>query len=162
MKTLLILRHAKSSRDDPTLADHDRPLAKRGLRDAPRMGELLFAERLVPDLILSSTAVRALQTAMLAAQACRYDRELRTVPELYLAEAATYLAVVREVDDRHERVMLVGHNPGMEELLVAVTGHAERMPTGALAQVRFAADRWAEVSVDGPGDLVQLWCPKEL
>ncbi len=162
MKTLLLLRHAKSSWDDASLPDHDRPLSKRGLRDAPRMGQLLTAERLVPDLILSSTAVRALHTAALVAQACRYNRELRTLPELYLAEPAGYLAVVREFDESHERVMLVGHNPGMEELVVSLTGRAERMPTAALAHVRFAIDRWPEVGVDGPGELVQLWCPKEL
>jgi len=162
MKTLLILRHAKSSRDDVSLPDHDRPLSKRGLRDAPRIGHLLCEERLVPDLILASTAVRALQTATFVAQASRYDRELRTLPELYLAEAAVYLSIVRRLDETHGRVMVVGHNPGIEELVLALTGRAESMPTAALAHIRFPADRWADVALAGPGELVNLWRPKQL
>jgi len=162
MKTLLILRHAKSSRDDASLPDHDRPLSKRGLRDAPRIGHLLCEEGLVPDLILASTAVRALQTATFVAQASRYDRELRTLPELYLAEAAVYLGVVRGLDESHGRILLVGHNPGIEELVLALTGRPEHMPTAALAHVRFPVESWADVAVAGPGERVHLWLPKEL
>lgn len=162
MKTLLILRHAKSSWDDPGLADHDRPLARRGWKDAPRIGELLLEERLVPELILASTAVRALQTATLVAQASRYDCEMRTLPELYLAEAAVYLALARKLDDRLARVLFVGHNPGVEELVHAVAGREERMPTAALAVVRFSVDRWADVAVGGPGELARVFRPKEL
>jgi phosphohistidine phosphatase len=162
MKTLLILRHAKSSWDDPGLPDHDRPLARRGLKDAPRIGELLVEEDLVPELILASTAVRTLQTATIVAQAIRFDRELRTVPEMYLAEAAVYLALARGVDDRLARVLFVGHNPGVEDLVHVLTGRQERMPTAALALVRFPVDRWAEVGVAGPGELVRVFRPKEM
>jgi len=157
MKTILILRHAKSSWDDRALSDHDRPLNKRGLRDAPRVGQVLAAADLIPDLILASTAVRALQTATFVAQACRYDQELRTLPQLYLAEAEVYLAVIRGLAEGHERVLLVGHNPGIEALVHALSGDEEPMPTAALAHVRFPVARWADVAVAGPGELVRVW-----
>ncbi len=157
MKTVLVLRHAKSSWDDPALSDHDRPLNKRGLHDAPRVGRVLAEADLIPDLILASTAVRALQTATFVAQACRYDRELRTLPQLYLAEAGVYLDVLLGLAPSYARVLLVGHNPGIEELVQALTGREERMPTAALAHVQFAAERWADIAAAVPGELVRVW-----
>ena len=125
------------------------------------MGRLLRDEQVLPDMILSSTAARALGTATLVAQASGHHGELRTLPELYLAEVPVYLQVIRALDDRHARVMLVGHNPGLEELLATLTGADARMPTAALAHVRFDLERWADVDA-GRGALLRIWRPKEL
>jgi len=162
MKTVLILRHAKSSWKHPDLDDHDRPLNKRGLRDAPRMGRLIEEAGLVPELICSSSATRALTTARRVAEACGYDGELRVVPELYLAAPETYVDVLAALPDGLERVMLVGHNPGMADLVATLTGGEERFPTAALAHVRLSAERWDDLYGVPRGTLIELWRPKEL
>lgn len=161
MKTLLILRHAKSSWKQPGLADHDRPLNGRGKRDAPRMGRLLLEEGLVPDLILSSSAARALATAEAVA-----DESGAEAPDvwrsLYHAEPEAYLSLLRELGAEAETVMVVGHNPGMEELVYALTDRSERMPTAALAQVQLPIEDWSMISGRTEGRLQALWRPREL
>lgn len=161
MKTLLLLRHAKSSWEHQELADHDRPLNKRGRRAAPRMGRLLVEENLVPDLILCSTALRARATAELVADECGSPPPIDYVPSLYGAGPQTYLQVVSEAGSGHERIMVVGHNPGIESLVTVVTGARERMPTAALAHIEVDADAWEDVP-GARGRLVRLWRPKEL
>ncbi len=162
MKTLLILRHAKSSWKQPDQADHDRPLNERGKRDAPRMGLLLREEDLVPDLIVSSTAKRARNTAEKAAESSGYGGEIQFTDTLYLAAPASYIGVLREVSDDHSRVMVVGHNPGLEQLLNVLTGDESALPTAALACVTLPIDRWQDFSADTRGRLVKIWIPKEL
>lgn len=160
MKTLLILRHAKSSWKDNSLADHDRPLNKRGKRDAPRMGELIHAEGLVPDLIISSTALRARTTALAAAEACGYEEEIRLSPDFYHGDPESYLQLLRALPAALDRVMVVGHNPGLEDLLEDLTGAYERLPTAALAQIALPVSDWGELALDGNGLLENLWIPK--
>jgi phosphohistidine phosphatase len=162
MKTLLILRHAKSSWKDESLPDHDRPLNKRGLKDAPRMGELLRREDLLPDLILCSTAQRARKTAELVVEESGYEGELRLSRDLYAFDPGAYLEALVELEDIYERVMLVGHNPAMEELLEALIGEFERMPTAALAQVDLPIGHWGELDDEPEGKLIHIWRPKEL
>ena len=161
MKTLLILRHAKSSWKDSRLADFDRPLKKRGKRDAPRMGALLKQEDLVPDLIISSSAKRALATAEAAASACDYDSEIRATRQLYGADPDSYIDVLRTVPDGYQRVMVVGHNPGLESFIEELTGEWIRMPTAALAQVNVRVEKWSELSLESPNELIANWLPKE-
>ncbi len=162
MKTLLILRHAKSSWKHAELADHERPLNKRGQRDAPRMGQLVAEEGLTPDLILSSSAVRARRTAVAVADNCGYDDEVEVTRDFYHGDVETFLQVLRRLPERYESVMVVGHNPGLEELLEALTGDYERLPTAALAQVRLPAGSWAELDEEVEGELVDLWLPRNL
>jgi len=162
MKTLLILRHAKSSWGAPSLADHDRPLNKRGKRDAPRIGELLRREELVPQLILSSTARRARSTAELVSEHSGCEGPLRLERDLYAAGGEAYLEALAKLPDEYQRVLLVGHNPGLEELLEALCGEYQRLPTAALAQVSLPIERWRDLSDDTQGALVNLWRPKEL
>ena len=162
MKSLFILRHAKSSWKDPNLADHDRPLNKRGKKDAPRMGDRLRAESEFPELILSSSAVRALRTAELFAEALGFDGEMRALRDLYAHYPDPYIQMLSEVDDRYERVLVVGHNPGVEELLEGLTGDWERMPTAALALVKLPIRSWSELNEDCEGELVWLWRPREM
>jgi phosphohistidine phosphatase len=162
MKTLLVLRHAKSSWDDPRLADFDRPLNKRGKRDAPRMGELIRAEGLVPDLIISSSAKRALATAKLAAEASGYEGDIQTARRLYHAWPEEAVEVLNEVDDEITCVMIVGHNPGLEDFVDELTGEAVRLPTAALVQIELAIERWSQLSLESEQELVAYWRPKEL
>jgi len=162
MKTLLILRHAKSSWKDMSLTDHDRPLKKRGLRDAPRMGKLLREEGLVPDLILSSTAKRALKTAVLVADASGYEGDIDVQREFYPGYPDTYIDVLRETGDEVQIVMVVGHNPGLEELLDRLTEAGEFLPTAALAQVTLPVQSWDELNYETSGEMVNLWLPRAL
>ena len=162
MKTLLILRHAKSSWKDDALPDHDRPLNKRGKADAPHMGALLRREELLPDLILCSTAKRARTTAELAAEESGYEGELRLSRELYSFDAEPYLEALTELDNEYRSVMIVGHNPAMEELIEALAGQYERMPTAALAQIDLPIESWSDLDDEVGGRLVSLWRPREL
>jgi len=162
MKTLLLLRHAKSSWKQPDLADHDRPLNKRGKRAAPLMGALLQDEKLIPDFILCSSAVRAYTTALLAAKACTYKGKIKQTRKLYLADPQAYIEVLRQVSKNHARVLVVGHNPGLETLIEALTGEAIAMPTTALAYVELSLKRWSDLDMNTECKLVNVWRPKNL
>jgi len=163
MKTLLVLRHAKSSWNDTALADHERPLNKRGRRDGPRMGELVRERRLTPDIIISSDAVRARRTAKAVAEAARYAGEILLDPFLYMASPPGILAVLRTVrETKAGTVMIVGHNPDLEELVAQLTGEQPDLPTAALAQIGLPIDRWRDLKVSTHGTLLGLWRPKEL
>lgn len=145
MKTLLILRHAKSSWDEPELADIQRPLNKRGKNDAPRVGEIIKEAGLLPDIILSSPAVRAVKTAEAAADICGYEGEIEIRENFYPGSPGDYIEALNEIPDGYGRVMVVGHNPGLEELLSDLTGKSEPLPTAALAQVELAIQRWIDL-----------------
>jgi phosphohistidine phosphatase len=162
MKTLLLLRHAKSSWKHSELADHDRPLNKRGKRTAPFMAELLKDEDLIPDFILCSSAVRAHRTALLVAKACGYQGEIQPTRELYLAEPEAYIEVLCQVDEKYARVLVVGHNPGLESLIQALTGEALAMPTAALAYIELSLQHWRELEMNTKCKLVNMWRPKDL
>jgi phosphohistidine phosphatase len=162
MPTLLLMRHAKSGWDDPSLADHERPLNARGRKSAPRMGELLKQQGLVPDLIITSTARRAVDTAHAVVTSTGYDGRIEVTRRLYLAEPDTYLEVLGELEARYERVLLVGHNPGISELVGRLTGDAVEMPTAAIARIELAVPSLSAVHAGTRGRLVDLFKPKEL
>ena len=163
MKTLLLLRHAKSSWDDGSVPDHDRPLNNRGKKAAPRMGRLLHERGLRPDLILSSTAVRARKTAEAVAKACGYAKPPDLVERLYLATAGTLLEVAQTAPDESVgRLMLVGHNPGMEDLVAILAGRLERFPTAALAVFDIAIESWRTLELGVGVTLVGIFRPKEI
>lgn len=115
-RILLLVRHAKSCWKDESLADIDRPLNKRGLRNAPEMGQRLQQRSLVPDAIVSSPAVRALTTARMMAAEMEFRNEILVDKELYAAAPADVLDVVRSIDDSVRIAMIVGHNPTLTEL----------------------------------------------
>lgn len=162
MTTLLILRHAKSSWSNANLTDHQRPLNSRGKRDAPRMGKLLQEQDLVPHLIITSSAERARTTAEMVAHSCQYPGEIEVTSDLYHADPPAYVARLQEVEDQHRRVLVVGHNPGLEALLKRLTGEAHRLPTAALAHVEMPLATWRELSGASRGQLKSLWRPKGL
>ena len=164
VKTLLILRHAKSSWKFPDLDDHDRPLNKRGKRDAPKIGNLLKEKDLVPDLIISSTAVRAERTAKMVAKASKYKGDVALTNSLYAAGPDAYIDVLRNLQNKYNRVLVIGHNPGLEELVKMLSGEEHHiMRTCALAHVRLDIQSWSDiVQMTGKGRLVRLWIPHEL
>jgi len=162
MKTLLILRHAKSSLESTGLSDHDRPLNDRGNRDALRIGRTLLREGLIPQVIISSSATRAYSTAEKVAKACGYEGEIRVDPSLYGSGCTAYLDVLQGQHDRYDMVMLVGHNPHTEELLDILTGKMVTMPACTVACVNLYINKWKELTVQTKGGLVNIWRPKEL
>lgn len=162
MKTLLIMRHGKSSWKHKDLADHERPLAKRGVRDSGMMGEFIREKELTPQLILSSTAVRTIQTAQIFSEVDGFHGNTIALDSLYLAEAEIYVQELKKLSDEYERVMVIGHNPGLETLLQMITGRIEALPTGVIAYVSLPISKWAELEGDAEGELIQLWRPKEL
>jgi phosphohistidine phosphatase len=146
MKTLYLLRHAKSSWDDSTLPDRDRPLAARGELDAMRMSKRWSLRYGGPDLILSSPPVRALATAKLIAKGFEYRlRDIKVDDRLYAASVDDLLAVVKALDGNVARALLVGHNPGFTELAHHFDSAITHMPTCALAEFRFDAKSWAAI-----------------
>jgi phosphohistidine phosphatase len=161
-KTLILVRHAKASWSNARLTDHDRPLHARGIRDAPRMAELLSSRGVKPDLIVSSSAVRALTTARV------FESELGVGPDALIAEEAVYgadcerlMEMIRETDDHLACVMWVGHNPTFTDVANALVregvGH---LPTCSVVTLALGVDAWNEVG-EGRLTLVSLDLPRE-
>ncbi len=156
------MRHAKSSWDAPELSDHDRPLNRRGKRDAPRMAQWLFEYGIIPDRIVSSTAKRARKTAEEIANRCGIAERLELNRELYFGDPESWVELLRDTETEAACVMLVGHNPGLEDFLEQLTGQYERLPTAAIAHVELPAETWREFRIEGGGRLVTVQRPKEL
>ena len=171
MIRLLLLRHAKSSWDDAELADHDRPLNKRGTNAATAMGGYIKSRKLKPDLVLCSDSVRTRATLALVL------RELKGGPppviysnELYLANPRDLLVRLRNIRKKTKTVMLVGHNPGMHALALKLVGGGNRKalqalamkyPTGGLAIIDFDENDWANIKL-ASGDLIEFMVPRKL
>ncbi len=162
MKTLLLMRHAKSSWKDPLSDDHLRPLNRRGTRDAPRMGRLLKAEKLVPDVIVGSSARRARDTAEMVADKAGFKGKIDFTDRLYDSDVKDHCAVIAGFPSAAGIALLVGHNPCLEELLEYLTGSDAHLPTAAIARIEFSIKGWAELKRQTGGKLVHLWTPKEL
>ncbi|QXM25302.1 histidine phosphatase family protein [Elioraea tepida] len=172
MRQLLLLRHAKSSWDDPGLPDHDRPLDSRGRRDAAAMGEAMRRLGLSPDIVLVSSARRTLET-LAAIEPLEGSPLVDEHAELYLAPAEKMLAMLHAVPETARSVLLIGHNPGLHDLALALIGPSglasggedarrlgEKYPTGALAEFAIATPWWGVE--EGGGRLVRFLCPKDL
>src|SRR5512136_1585754 len=144
MKILLLLRHAKSSWKKPDLPDHERPLNKRGKKEAPKVGKYLKANNLIPDLILSSTARRAHDTAQAVAEESGFDKPIELCEDLYMSEPACYLDLLQRLPDSVNRVLVVGHNPDLDTLLTLLTDVTQHMSTAALAQIDLPISSWTE------------------
>lgn len=160
-RRVTLLRHAKSSHDDMSLQDHDRPLNARGERDAPVMGQRLLDKGGRPSLILTSTAVRARQTAKLVARAIGYPMEfLQSERELYLADPDTILDVIAGLDNAFHDIVVVAHNPGITELACGLgRTHIDNVPTCGMVVLDAQIDSWDRL---GPArcDLVDFDFPK--
>ena len=170
MKRLAILRHAKSSWDDPTLDEFNRPLNERGWKAARRIGSEMKRRGIEFDLVLSSTAARTRETIDGVAEKYEFRAPIRFEQQLYLASEARLLALVRGLDEEVRAPLIVGHNPGLELLVSSLTsddrhGYRRRVegkfPTAALAIIELPARRWAEVE-PASGEIVELVLPREL
>lgn len=161
MKTLFLVRHAKSSWKDPTLGDQDRPLNKRGKRDAPRMGKRLADREVRPHVLLTSPAVRARKTAATIASEIGFPAEEIVVNEqIYHGGTTGLLGVIRGLDEGVTCAMIFGHNPALTDL-VNYLAHTEieNVPTCGVAEIRFYSNSWSDV-VKGGGELADFDYPK--
>ena len=161
-KTLFLLRHAKSSWDDPDLPDDKRPLNARGKKAASRMGRYVREKQWEIDLVFCSTAVRAMKTAERFLAEMKHAPTISYVDELYLASPNDMLELLRQVSDDHQRVMLIGHNPGFEEFVAVVTGKSLHFPTAGLATIELELERWDQCDWPLRGKLVRFDRPKEI
>lgn len=161
MKTLYILRHAKSSWSDPDQDDFDRPLNERGQKDAPKMGKRLSKMGVHPDLICSSPAVRASTTARLVADHLDRSGKIREDPKLYHAGEETILELVRSFTDKLDAAMVVGHNPGLTEFAnELLNGGINNIPTTGIVGVKLKVNSWKETAW-GCGELIFFEYPKK-
>lgn len=170
MKTLYLLRHAKSSWDDPGLSDHDRPLAPRGRQAAARMGAYFRQQGLSPKRVLVSSATRTRQTWGLLAPRVKSGAEAEIRRDIYDADAEDLMAMAASTPDGLESVLIVAHNPALEELAMRLAGDGDdeavremrrKYPTGALAELMFDVSAWSDVA-PGSGFLVRFVRPKSL
>lgn len=146
MKEILLIRHAKSSWDDPALSDRDRPLNERGEHDARKMAERLAQRGVGAELILSSPARRALATAQIFGRKLGYGgADIVVDARIYAASADDLLDVIHELDDKRRSVMLFGHNPGLTDLANRLSSQIAEMPTCAVAEFSFDAKSWARI-----------------
>ena len=170
MKRLYLLRHAKSSWDDPSLADADRPLAPRGVRALARMSKYLRKAKIRPDLVICSPARRTRQTLTEIEPALGRDVEVRIEPQVYGGGAGALVDLVGRTPDSASSVMLIGHNPSLQDLAVSLVAEgeealrarlAEKFPTGALAVIGVPLDAWRDLGA-AHGMLEELVLPREL
>ena len=164
MKELIIVRHAKSSWGDADLDDHDRPLNGRGKRVAPLMGEAIAARAGKPDVILSSTAKRARETAgMIATALCFPDGEIIDEGQIYLASTTRLFQVLRQIGESHTSAMIFGHCPGVHDLTNALCRDAgiNHFPTCGVAMTQLEIDHWGEIDL-ACGRMVEFLVPKEI
>ena len=155
MKSLTLFRHAKTERDSTSGRDFDRRLNERGERDAPKVGEEIRKLGLDYDLVLSSPAARAAETAELAGLAPRYDQRI------YDASAGELLAILQKADNEVQRLLMVGHNPGFERLASRLVGANIEMPTGSLLEIELPVNQWRDAGAV-QGRLARFLKPKEL
>ena len=161
MRILYLLRHAKSSWNDPTLRDFDRPLKKRGREAAERIGTRMASENLNNPLVICSPAVRTRETAEIVLKSASLQIEPRFDERIYEASLGELVQIVTEISDDNEVAIMIGHNPGFEELLSFLTGEHRRMPTCALAKIGLGDVSWKDVRA-GEGSLEWFIAPKEL
>ena len=168
MRLLTLVRHGKSDWETGVENDFDRPLKDRGRKDSPLIGKFLATIGVVPDLLVSSPAARARQTAELLAPAMDYGGEIRWEPSIYAASAGELMSVLRQLPDQANHVLLVGHNPGFEDLAARLIGadaygmaSGLRLPTGGAAHLTLAIDTWNAVQANA-GQLIWLVNPRML
>ena len=157
-----MLRHGKSSWDDDTLDDHDRPLNARGKRACETIARYIAQHKLGFDLCLSSTALRARETALRVSETLRWPAEIRLYRELYLAPPSEYLQAIRGVPDSSKRILIVGHNPGISTFASLLAGNSVELVTAALAVIAPSRDSWSTLELDSSHKLEHLVRPKEL
>lgn len=161
MKTLLLLRHGKAAQEG-TGADRDRPLVQQGKRSAEVVGHLLRDDDLVPDRIITSSAERARDTARGVAAAAEFRGAVDELDQLYLAEPQAYITAVRELGGTADRLLVVGHNPGLEALALILTGAPLSLPTAGLVVCALPIANFGDLTLQIRGNLTRFVRPKDL
>ena len=161
MRTLYLLRHAKSSWKEESQLDFERPLAGRGRKACGLIAKFIQSEGIEFDLLLSSSAVRARETIELVRQQAKLRSELRFDERIYEAPVTRLMEIISELENDRKGILLIGHNPGMEELILALTGEEKGMATASLAKIKLKVSKWSEVG-EAKGTLEWIVRPKEL
>lgn len=162
MKHLLIMRHAKSSWDQPNLSDYERPLNERGQIAALKMGSFLKELNILPQAILYSTAQRTTETMSLFVEASQFQGTLLPKDDLYASSAESYLSIIRNYKEDHETIIIIGHNPSCENLCRMLCGSETFFPTAAIGHLALPIDHWQDLDSNTKGILKNIWRPKDL
>ncbi len=162
MKTLFLMRHAKSSWSNRTLCDEERPLNARGKRDAVRMGKFLTQLGISPSIIITSDAKRAMKTTKRLIKASGFNGPLEVNPDLYATTMNQHIKVLNQQLDRHSSVLLIAHNPTLEDLLSQLTGSWFDLKTATIAELSLPLKSWSELTVQSKATLKNIWYPREI
>ena len=162
MKTLLLMRHAKSSWRDDSLTDFQRPLNERGQNDAPRVGQWIQESGYRPEVLFSSSSVRTRETASLFLPELDPTPEVSYFDELYHADVPTLTKFIQRADAEVQTLMILAHNPGMEQLISLLKGVYEELPTSGLGVFQLDILRWDTFSSNSPAKVLACITPKEL
>ena len=170
MKTIFLLRHAKSSWDDVSLDDFDRPLSTRGIKSCKKIGKYLKKNKLIPDIVYCSSAIRAKQTWELVNRIVEKKKNVVYKSKLYMANSSDFIDVIRKTDNIFHSLMLISHNPGMEIFAREISKnktdkHYEsidlKYPTGGLVIIRFNLNIWSKIKYE-TGDICEFIKPRDL
>ena len=159
-KTLLLMRHGKSSWKDKKIPDYERPLKKRGKAAAVEIGNILRENELIPQAILSSPALRASETAEIVAKESGFPGKVTFIDSFYMAEPDVYIDYLKSLDDSLERVMIVSHNPGLEAFMQLLDGRLEALPTGSMVYLCLNINHWSDLSFETDAELIGFWDPE--
>ena len=159
-KTLLLMRHGKSSWKDKKIPDHERPLKKRGKAASAEIGKILRENELIPQAILSSPALRASETAEIVAKESGFPGKVTFIDSFYMAEPDVYIDYLKGLDDSLERVMIVSHNPGLEAFMQLLDGRLEALPTGSMVYLCLNINHWSNLSFETDAEMIGFWDPE--
>lgn len=160
MKTLLVMRHAKSDWKSDAASDFDRPLNNRGKKNAPEQGVEIKKRNIIPDLIISSPANRAITTAKLAAKNFHYDNEIIIEKEFYFGHTSEIINKIKDVSNETNKLMIVGHNPTWTSLVELLSSQYIEMKTATVAVINFETDKWAEIE-NSKGTISTFFSPNK-
>ncbi len=161
-KTLMLLRHAKSSWKDKQLKDFDRPLKKMGVETAELIGKILSHGEFLPDVVLSSPARRAKDTVEIVNKYSDYKGSTEYHDNFYMGEPGDFIEALRDLPDNVDSVMVVGHNPGLEAFMQILAGSCNALSTGALARIELELTHWRDLNSSTVGKLSKFWDPDEM
>ena len=159
-KTLLLMRHGKSSWKDKKIPDYERPLKKRGKAASAEIGKILRENELIPQAIFSSPALRASETAEIVAKESGFPGKVTFIDSFYMAEPDVYIDYLKGLDDSLERVMIVSHNPGLEAFMQLLDGRLEALPTGSMVYLCLNINHWSNLSFETDAEMIGFWDPE--
>ncbi|MBH71592.1 MAG: phosphohistidine phosphatase [Pelagibacteraceae bacterium] len=170
MKTIFLLRHAKSSWDNLNLDDFDRPLSNKGIKASKKIGNYLKTNKFVPDIIYCSTAKRAKQTWELTNRIIKKKKNILYKDNLYMANLSEFMKIIKKTKNKFKNLMIVSHNPGIESLAIELSKNENnkfhqiiniKYPTGALVVIKFNLNDWGKINYK-KGEIYEFIKPKEL